>query len=577
MMDTPPQARAVYRPSGKVDWFRFIPGLLVAAGAAIVMAWCLFLSLHKGLYLIFVAPLVVSLPAVGVWYLVLTWTHCRNKMVAAVTSFTLAVLLYFGYYHVGLLQVIGVQNAHRIDLWPRYVLFRLKTDVARDVGRPNARRVARMGPDPVEQVFNWFFFGGELLLVIGVFAAVGQHCTSKAYCEPCGRWMNSETLKLPLGTGATLWNSLERGHYADVQQRLASTSRQNANASSLTIEHCPACPAEDRSQAVYLTVKDVAAAETGDRVAAKVGTLSKPKLSGRLRTLLDHVALRPEEVGALAATFPGLRSSIEAHPIHFAEAQRAAREIGRARMAQMSEWKGRVAQIELVEPRDAGTVLTRRNAIIQTFIGIVSIFGGFGLAFAPAGVLYKLEPQPPDWVLGIAVGWMFVCLGLTLLWLLSFPTYLTAQFMLRQTRRAFEGRPDPAVDLKSPGLIFVDIIPRINWGKQMMENASDIGFLDLDKARRELIFEGGRERYWIPVESILEIKHEFWAESVKHQLQSSPTLNHLVVVRAMTADGPWETWFYRRQNKFLMRTAKRRLTDALELECKIRELMKPVS
>ncbi len=119
------------------------------------------------------------------------------------------------------------------------------------------------------------------------------------------------------------------------------------------------------------------------------------------------------------------------------------------------------------------------------------------------------------------------------------------------------------------------MVPRINWGKQMMENASDIGFLELNKSRRELIFEGDRQRYWIPVDSILEIKHEFWAESIQHQLQSSPTLHHLVVVHAMTADGPWETWFSRRHNKLQMRTAKRRLADALELESKIRELMKP--
>jgi hypothetical protein len=149
--------------------------------------------------------------------------------------------------------------------------------------------------------------------------------------------------------------------------------------------------------------------------------------------------------------------------------------------------------------------------------------------------------------------------------------------MWHQTWRAFELRPNSAVDLNDPDLFFVDIIPRINWGKMMMENASDIGFLELDKKRRELVFEGDRERYWIPVESILEVKHESWAETVQHQLQTSPSLNHLVVVRAMTAAGPWETWFYRRQNKFRMNTATRRLADALELECKIRELMEPVS
>ena len=145
--------------------------------------------------------------------------------------------------------------------------------------------------------------------------------------------------------------------------------------------------------------------------------------------------------------------------------------------------------------------------------------------------------------------------------------------MLRQTRHAFELRPNPAVDMNDPDLFFVDIIPRINWGKQMMENATDIGFLQLDKSRRELRFEGDRERYWIPAESILEIKHEFWAESVQHQLQKAPSLNHVIVVRAMTASGPWETWFYSRQYKFRLHTENARLADALELESKIRELM----
>jgi hypothetical protein len=108
----------------------------------------------------------------------------------------------------------------------------------------------------------------------------------------------------------------------------------------------------------------------------------------------------------------------------------------------------------------------------------------------------------------------------------------------------------------------------------MMENATDIGFLELKPARRELIFEGDRQRYWIPVESILEIKHEFWAEAIQHQLQSSPTLHHHIVVRAMTAEGPWETWFSRRHDTFRRLTAKRRLADAKELESKIRELGK---
>jgi len=575
MVDTPRETRAAYRPSGKAHWFTFLPGLVVTAGAAVVMAWCLYAALQKGFYLIFVAPIIASLVVAGVWYLVLTWSHCRNQWVAGLMSVGLGLLLYLGYYEVGLLDMFGPRIARRIDLLPRYIQFRMKTDVARDVHFRNDKNAVQQGPDRVQQAFNWFFFGGELLIVIGIIAGAGQHCTSKVYCETCGKWMKSESLKLPPGSGSTLWDFLQGGQYTQAQERLGNTSRQSAIGCVLTVEHCPACPAEGRSQAVYLTVKDVPTPGVRYPLAEKVASLFKPKPTAGLRTLVNRIALRPDEVGALAAAFPGLKSSIELHPKLFPEAQSAVREIGRAQKEQVGEWKKRVARIEAVDPRDAGTVLTRTNAIIQTIIGVATILAGFGLAFAPALVLYNLQPTPPDWVFGIAAGWLIVCLMLNLLWILCFPTYLTSRFRLRQTRRAFEHRPDPAVDLHNPDLLFVDIVPRINWGKQMMENASDIGFLELNKSRRELIFEGDRQRYWIPIESILEIKHEFWAESIQHQLQSSPTLHHLVVVRAMTAEGPWETWFSRRQNKFQMRTAKRRLADAEELEGRIRELMMP--
>jgi hypothetical protein len=573
MTDPPPDSRPDYRPSGKVAWLRFLIGLVVAAGVAAAMAWCLFFAFWNGFYLIFIAPLIAALPVAGVWHRVVTQSHCRNKRLAASTAFALALLLYFGYFYVGLLHLIGVQNARRIDVLPKYVQFRMNTDVAHDVGRPNVNPAGPRGPNRVQQAFNWFFFGGELLMVIGVMVTVAQHASGRAYCESCGRWAKSETLKLSPGVGPTLWDAMQRADYTEVHQRLASTAPQTAIGCALTIEYCPTCPAESRAPAVYLTIKDVASPGSHVRVVDRIGALFKPRTSSGMHTFLDHVALYPDEAGALAATFPGLKKSIETHPDLFAEARSTAREIGRAQEARVSEWKQRFARIEAVDPRDAGTILTRKNAIIQTIIGIVTIFGGFGLAFGPAGVLTTRDPKPPEWILGISVVWLFVGLVLNVIWVMCVPLFITARFMLRQTRNAFDLRADPAVDMRNPDLFFVDIVPRTNWGKAMMENASDIGFLELNKARRELIFEGDRERYWIPVESILEIKHEYWSEAIKHQLQSQPTQHHLVVVRAMTNDGPWETWFYQRQKKVKWRNAKQRLADALELESKIRDLM----
>ena len=78
-MDGTAPSRTVYRPSGRVDWSRFLPGVLAAGAVAVAMAWCLYFAFRAGFYLIFLAPLVAALAVGGVWYLVLSWSHCRNK------------------------------------------------------------------------------------------------------------------------------------------------------------------------------------------------------------------------------------------------------------------------------------------------------------------------------------------------------------------------------------------------------------------------------------------------------------------------------------------------------------------
>ena len=42
----------------------------------------------------------------------------------------------------------------------------------------------------------------------------------------------------------------------------------------------------------------------------------------------------------------------------------------------------------------------------------------------------------------------------------------------------------------------------------MLETASDVGFLRLDSARGLLLFEGDKERYWVPAGAILSCEVE---------------------------------------------------------------------
>ena len=138
-----------------------------------------FAALDNGIYLILIAPVIAALALAGVWYLVLTWSHCRNKRAAVAGSLILGLLLYLGSYEFGLLQIVGVRNAQRIDLLPGYVKFRMKTDVPRAAHLPKGKNARVVGPNAVQHAFNWLFFGAELFAVVGLLVAVGSYSSSR--------------------------------------------------------------------------------------------------------------------------------------------------------------------------------------------------------------------------------------------------------------------------------------------------------------------------------------------------------------------------------------------------------------
>jgi hypothetical protein len=575
-MDTPEQPRDVYRSSGKVDWLRFLPGLVVTAGTAVVMAGCLFGARQLELPLIpFATPVFAALPVAGVWHLVLTRARCRNRAVAIWASALLALLLYLGNYYIGMLQAFGAAEALRVDRFPGYLRLRMETDYSHNarevVAVPDRERIP-LAPNASQQALNWLAFGGELLAVIGVLVVTGAVSSSPTFCESCGKWMKSEKLALRAGVGKPLWNSLQQGDFAALEfMGLTRAAPQDTPGCRLIIDYCPDCPTGHRSPAVYLTVKDCPV--WGKSLAPGAA----PKVIGGPRTLLHRVALRPGEVGALAVAFPGLRTSIEAQPLLFAEAHSTAREIQRRRGPVLTEWTGRAAVIEAVEPGYARRVLTRENLAIQAFLFFGPGFAALPLAMAPVGIFVALHPKLPDWLTGVlgvtAVIWMLGLPALSLIQLLCFPRYLPSRFLLWQTRRAFARRPGPAVDLRDPDLVFVTVVPRTNWGREMVQNASDIGFLHLDRERRLLIFEGDCERYRIPVESILQVGHESWSDPAVAAFQYEPPRHDVIVVRVTTAEGPREVWFYRPQDKLQRHSAERNFGEAMLLQRKILQLM----
>jgi hypothetical protein len=109
--------------------------------------------------------------------------------------------------------------------------------------------------------------------------------------------------------------------------------------------------------------------------------------------------------------------------------------------------------------------------------------------------------------------------------------------MVKLAAKEFSRRPNPWVHPREPGALFVQSIPQKNWGKMMLEDAEDVGFLRLDEARREVLFEGDKERWRIPAASIAQCAV---AVRVIGQGSHGETKVYYVILRANIPGGLFE-------------------------------------
>jgi hypothetical protein len=154
-------------------------------------------------------------------------------------------------------------------------------------------------------------------------------------------------------------------------------------------------------------------------------------------------------------------------------------------------------------------VLTRKTAVICNVLALLPLlfmFAGMGLAAAAAylGVGQDLGPTGNYVLIGVGV---VIALS-SAYWGLRNSTKLSGWYLRRRSRGQVKARLDALVDPDNPEAIFVEVVPRENWKRLMLETATDVGFLLLDDLRREVLFEGDRERIRIPAAAILACEVE---------------------------------------------------------------------
>jgi hypothetical protein len=225
----------------------------------------------------------------------------------------------------------------------------------------------------------------------------------------------------------------------------------------------------------------------------------------------------------------------------------------------------------------AGRVLTRRTALICAafvFAALLGIFAGIGLAAWGGTMAFPDKksqhvPSSQEKVLGTTVlavgGLVFFGVGATFF---IDPSWLSNRYLRGVVRREFPRRGTHVVDPNDPEALFVEIVPKLNWGKVKLETASDVGFLRMDKERREILFEGDKEYWRIPASAVTSCEVEVFVEG---QGSHAATKLYYTVLRAQHPDGFWEAPIRKRGNTGIFASGKRR-RRAEELRRKILEL-----
>jgi hypothetical protein len=499
------QERARYQSDFGVSWLR-LP-ILVAASllTAIVVAWCLQFALVHGWYLIILLPAAGGALLAGVLYALTGWAHCRNFWLASVVAVLAGFLAYLGYYHFGLIEELPPGNAWRVDLLPQYILFRMQTDVAEDVGKPKVNPQAKK---PLA-FLNYMTFAWELLTIVGLAAAFSWKRARHAYCTELGQWMRQETALLVPHSSTNFLAALDKD---TLPQFVAQTSAGNdpQTSSRLILEYAVPKTGSPLEFPLYASFEDLPVAPPWYR----------PRLLRR--TFVRQVELELAEVLALRPLFPKLTRLLESQ---HTELRDLPADVPTAPTPPLPV--SDVAEITPVPEPYRRRVRGKGYALRTNLLGltpVISIFAGMGLVVA--GVWLLREGSFPLGCAAIALGAAGIFWGIYLgLFCLAVPEN---RWIERRLRQEIGQRAEKLVDPQDPESIYVSLIPRESFAKIQWTMSSDLLLLKVDKNRRRLLMEGDSDRYCIPAGAISVCEPQCFFHPLDQQRR-----NQLWMVRLM--------------------------------------------
>jgi hypothetical protein len=200
-----------------------------------------------------------------------------------------------------------------------------------------------------------------------------------------------------------------------------------------------------------------------------------------------------------------------------------------ATLAMPQSQSAALAEITPVPRQDAKVVLSSTNIAIATALillpAVAGLVGGVGLIALGLSQAGGNQAITATCVL-CGIGWGVMCI----LVLLRHQHFLASNYQARVARNAFSRRTGCVVDPSAPAVRFVEIVPRSSFAK--WGPASDIGFLAIDAANRQLCLEGDCKRYVMPLDAIVSCE----VEAVQLESDQWGTDQYFVVVLAVNTE-----------------------------------------
>jgi len=552
--------RSSFQSSGKVNWVRFIPFAALAWIVSAVLAVLLFFLFLWGIYLVLLVPLIFGLGVGGMVMLAVHRGDCRNRLIASVLGVLTGATLYLGYYYVGMVHDLGPFYADRIDLLPRYIAFRMKTQVIRDVHSPSDE--PRRKPDSFSHGSNWVFFALEFGLVLALATGPGFRRAAKPYCEKCQLWTKREVSQFKPELGPGFVEALRQGAVQSLAALFTSPRKAAAPNTTVALDLCPNLKSGKTTDcSVYLSVKQVL--ENAKGAVLDAFDQAKGKLLAR------QVIINAEELPALLPAFSVLET---------VTGTTAAAVLEELQVKAPDTVVGVFADITPVDTAYRGRVLTTKTKLIGNAFMLLLILGVFGpIGLCLLGGAIGFPDHPPvggvspetkllgEFIIGLGIAW-FVANGIMLF---TAPDYFSTRYLRGVIRREFGRRPQHLVSPSDPKSHFVQVVPRANWGKIKLDDASDVGFMRIDEKNGKVLFEGDNEYYRIPVASITSCEVERFVVS---QGTHGATAYYRLVIAANHPSGFWEAPIAPRGGSGKFRARKRKKW-AEDMDRRVKALM----